>query len=136
MAYKVEWYEKPHIASIRLFGTMTRSDMQNFADELIALAAEVPDVNIHSIVDVTDLKDLPPINVIAEELIHLLKGYTNRDMSTIIGTSKWTRYLVEILVNITPARLRVFDTQAEAESFVREMIAAKHAGTSGEPGAA
>lgn len=136
MPYQVEWYDKPHIVSIRLFGSMTRSDMQQFADKLISLAAEVPDVNVHSIVDVTDLRDLPPINVIAEELINLLKGYDNRDMSMIVGTTKWTRYLVEILVKLTPARLRVFDTQPEAEAFVRGMIAAKLAASGDEPGAA
>lgn len=132
MPYHVEWYDKPHIVNVKLYGNLTEEETRGFADALIALAQEVPDARVHSIVDVTELTALPPITVLAAEMSRMLKAYPNRDMSTMYGVNTVVRYMVEMLVKLTPLRMRIFNTREEAEAFVRQMVTAHETGEDAE----
>lgn len=133
MPYQVEWLDKPYIVFIKLSGKLNEDDMRSFMEELVALAAEVPDVAVHSLVDASEIEHLPPINSVLADIRRMLKAFPNRSMSTMFGVSKLVRFMVEMLVKLTTLRIRIFDTHEEAEAFVREMVAAELAGEGDDP---
>ncbi len=123
MPYHVEWYQEPHIVFIKLSGKLTQEDVAGFGAEMIALTRHVPDIKVHSLIDVTEVEAIPPINIVVQEVRQLLAAYPNRDMSAMYGASTLVRFLAEMLLKLTPLRIKLLDTRAEAEAFLLDMVA-------------
>ncbi|MBN2472693.1 MAG: hypothetical protein JXN59_18355 [Anaerolineae bacterium] len=122
MPYQVEWYEEPHIVFVKLSGKLTQEDFAGFGAELIALTSKVPEINVHTLVDVSEAKAFPPINVVVQETREMLAQYPNRDMSTAYGASPLVRFIIEALLKLTPLRIKLLDTHEEAIAFIHQMI--------------
>lgn len=123
MPYHVEWYQEPHIVYVRLSGKVSQEDFAGFAAELIELTRHVPDIKVHSLIDVAEVQSIPPINIVVQEVRQMLAAYPNRDMSAMYGASTLVRFLAETLLKLTPLRIKLLDTREEAEKFILEMVA-------------
>lgn len=123
MPYHVEWHKEPHIVYVKLSGKMTPEDVTGFGAELIELTRHVPEVKVHTLIDVTEIESIPPINSIVQEVRKVLAAYPNRDMSAMYGASTLVRFLAETLLKLTPLRIKLLDTKEEAEAFILQMVA-------------
>ncbi len=125
MPCQVEWLDKPHIVFFKLSGDVTEDEFVGAIDQAIALANEVPDTAVHTLIeiDAQGPRTFPPLPVLSREIKRLLQESPNRDMSTVYGVSALVRYILELLMRVTPLRVKVFDTREEALSFIRQMIA-------------
>jgi len=94
-------------------------------DQALALEREAPEVSIHTLIDAEDIEQLPPLPVLGREVRRLLATSPNRSPSTVFGVSRLARYMLEMLMKITPMRIRVFETRQEALDFILKMIASE-----------
>ncbi len=122
MPYQLEWLDKPHIVYLWLTGDLTEAEFSGWVDEAIALAETVPDAKVHTLVNLEDLKRFPPLVFLARELKRLMTDSSNRDMSTVYGAGRLTRYTIELIVRVAPVRLKVFNTREDALGFIHDMV--------------
>ncbi len=123
MPYEVRWEQKPHIRFLKLSGIVSEADFAAAVDQIIAMEREVPGHGIHSLIDAQDIQRLPPLLAMGREIRRLMAETTNDSPSTIYGVSRMVRYMMEMLMRVTPMRVRVFDTRQEALDFILQMLA-------------
>jgi hypothetical protein len=121
MPYTFEWLEKPHIAYLWLTGDLTEAEFSAFVDEAIAMIASVPETKIRTLINLEGLKKFPSLAFLARELKRLMAN-SNRAMSTVYGVGRLTRYVLELIVRVSPIRLKIFDTREEALGFIHDLI--------------
>jgi hypothetical protein len=95
----------------------------NAVGQAIALAREVPETNVHTLVDAEAIQQLPSLPVMGREIRRLFAESPNRSTSTIFGVSRMVRFMLEMLMKITPLRMKVFDTRQDALDFIVQMVA-------------
>ncbi len=125
MPYEVRWEQKPHIIFFKLAGMVGEEDAVNAIDQAIALAREVPETHVHTLVDAAEIQQLPSLSVLGREIRRLLAESPNRSTSTVFGVSRMVRFMLEMLMKVTPLRIKVFDTRQEALEFIQQMIASE-----------
>ena len=123
MAYHVEWYNAPHIVFVKFSGKLTEEDFAGFRADLIALVREVPESQVHTLLDVTEVQGFPTINVVVQQIRGLLEQFPNRNMSTAYGANALVRFIVETLLKFTSLRIRLFDTREDALVLINQLIA-------------
>jgi hypothetical protein len=122
MPYEVRWESEPHIVFFKMFGVFTEAEMDAATDEMIGMAQAHPDVLVHTLIDASEIQQLPPLPVMGRELRRLMGESPNRNVSTLYGVSPLVRFSLEILMKITPLRLKVFPSREEALAFTHKMV--------------
>lgn len=122
MPYEVRWEQKPRIRFFKLSGIVSEADFVAAVDQILVLEREVPEGGVHTLIDAEEIQQLPPLPVLSRETRRLLAESPNTSPSTIFGVSRLVRYILEMLMKITPMRIRVFDTRQEALEFILQMI--------------
>ncbi len=125
MPYEVRWEQRPHIIYFKLAGIVSEADVMGAIDQAITLAQEVPETKVHTLVDPQEIERLPSLPVMGREIRRLLAESPNRGPSTIFGVSRLVRFMLEMLMKVTPLRVKVFDTRQEALEFIQQMIASE-----------
>lgn len=122
MPYTLEWLEKPHIVYLSLTGDVTEEEFSAWVDEAIAMADSVPGEMVHTLINLEGLTQFPSLAFLGHELKRLKVESPNRDMSTVYGAGRLTRYTLELIVRITPLRLRIFNSRTGALDFLHAMV--------------
>lgn len=122
MPYELRWESEPHIIFFKMIGVITEAEIAAAMDEMIAMAQAHPDVLVHTLIDASEIERLPPLPVMGRELKRMIQESPNRNVSTLYGVSPLVRFSLEILMKITPTRLKVFPTREEALVFTQKMV--------------
>jgi len=122
---EVSWFEKPHIILIRAKGDLTAETIRYIADETIALTQSVPMEKVFSLVDASEVRSIPNMPLLIQELRRIAKEAPNRDISVAYGVSRAMRYFLDVMTRLTPLRVRVFESEAQAVDFLRQVIASQ-----------
>jgi hypothetical protein len=122
MPYELRWESEPHIVFFKMIGDVTEAEMATAIDEMIAMAQKHPDSLVHTLLDTSELKHLPPMPAMGRELKRLMQSSPNRNVSTLYGVSPLIRFSLEVLMKITPLRMKIFPSREEALAFTYRMI--------------
>jgi hypothetical protein len=125
MPYEVRWEQKPHIRFLKLSGIVSEADFVAAVDQILALEREVPGSGVHTLIDAEEIQQLPPLLVMGREIRRLMAEASNDSPSTIFGVCRMVRYMMEMLIKVTPMRVRAFDTRQEALDFIQGMLASE-----------
>ena len=122
MPYEVRWEMEPHIISFRILGVITTEEVRTAMDAMIAMAQSYPDILVHTLIDTSDTRQLPPLTVMGREMQRMLRESPNRSVSTLYGVTPLVRFTLEVLMKITPLRVKVFETREDALEFTYRMV--------------
>lgn len=123
MPYQVNWLDEPYILHIKLMGEVSDAELSEMFGEYVNLAANAPAwAQVHSLIDVAEVKSLPQMNTLMREMKQALAQVPNRAPSTIFGLNRLTRYMMELMLRFTPVHMRPFDTREKALEFLYEMV--------------
>lgn len=124
MPCDVRWLEKPYVFTLTLAGVVSDEEFHQLANDVIALLDEGGKVDAITLLDVTDLKKLPSLNVLRRELSRIPAHFDGQELglSVAYGMSTLIRYVVELVMRVTPMRFKFLDSAEEAEMFVWQMI--------------
>ena len=122
MPYLLQWEQKPHIIFLKIMGNVSDAELVESVDQMIAMARETPEVLVHTLVDASEARRLPSLPTLGREFKRLLQASPNRNVSTLYGVSALVRFSLEVLMKITPVRLKVFPSREEALAFIHKMV--------------
>ncbi|MFC1960512.1 hypothetical protein ACFLYO_07370 [Chloroflexota bacterium] len=124
MPYDIKWLEAPYVIELDLVDVVTEGELRQVLDEAAAMMDDPVKARAHILLDVTNLKKLPSLNILKRELDRFAAffGGERQGVSTVFGMNALTRYIFELLMKVTRTRFKAFDSREEAEMFVWEMI--------------
>ena len=122
MPCEVRWESEPHIIFFKLIGVVTEAELTSAIDTQIDMALKHSDILVHTLVDAGEIKQLPRLPIMGRELKRMIQESPNRNVSTLHGVSTLVRFSLEVLMKITPMRLKVFPSREEALAFTHKMI--------------
>ena len=122
MPCEVRWEAEPHIVFFKMLGVVTEAELTSAIDTQIDMALKHPDVLVHTLVDAGEIKQLPRLPVMGHELKRMMQESPNRNVSTLYGVSALIRFSLEVLMRITPMRIKIFPSREEALTFIHKMI--------------
>ncbi len=122
MPVSLSWFVEGRIIYAEVSGDISEADLIAAVDGAIQLAGSVSDQCIHTLMDVTDTKHLPPVNVLARELGRMNQHSPNREMTVIFGLNRILRYTLELLLKLVPLRYRAFESREHAEQFLIDLM--------------
>jgi hypothetical protein len=122
MPYEIRWEMEPHIIFFKMLGTLTEEETLTAMDTMITMAQAHPDVLVHTLIDAGEARQLPPLAVMGREMKRMLHESPNRNVSTLYGVTPLVRFTLEILMKITPLRVKVFETREDALEFTYRMV--------------
>jgi hypothetical protein len=124
MPYEIGWEQAPYLLYLNLIDKVSEEDVVSLISEATALMqSEAGGSNAHVLIDVSEMKSLPPINVLRRELDRLRDAIDTRDgVSIVFGLSAFARYIMELLLRVSKTRFKAFETRDEAEQFAWQMV--------------
>lgn len=124
MPYEAQWLEDPFVLELVLIGEITEDDLHDIIDALMALMDTPLKARAVLMMDVSQVKKMPALNVFKAELDRFGDHYGGRrpGMAAVYGLNALTRYVFELLMKVARARFKAFDSREEAELFAWQVI--------------
>jgi hypothetical protein len=122
MPFEARWLDEQPIIYVALSGSLTEEELTALVDTTISLAGSVPDRRVHTLMNATGLTNVPRLDVVSRAIRRVNESSPNRDMTAVYGLSKVMRYILELLLRMTPLRYKAFDSREGAERFLQEVL--------------
>lgn len=122
MAHTVSWYHELDVVYVELDGDLTEADFNGLIEELLKFINSSPKDRVHLMYNVEKLQTVPSMPVLTKGVQALMAGTEKLDLSLLYGLNRATRFLLELLVRATPLRIKVFNSQQEAEDFMQLLL--------------
>jgi hypothetical protein len=125
MPYTIEWVQKPYLMQLELQDRISEPELGTMIDEMLDFLTQIDDhKNMHLLINVTEMKSLPSLNVLRRELTRL-HSHVDEDyagMNLAYGLTPFSGFIMELLLKVTRARFKAFETRDEAVQFAWQMV--------------
>ncbi len=124
MPYDIKWLEEPHVIDLVLFDSVSDEELAEMLETAAGMMEGPVAERANVLIDVTNLKKMPTLPVLKRELDRFTAHFGNQraGISAVYGLSPFTRYIFELLMKVSNARFKTFESRGAAQAFVWQMI--------------